>query len=355
VVFAHAALRLLVARNTAGAHSGGQLLPDGFWIAFHDLQSFCVPLFFYISGHFLGNAGASRKTLWHSLRRLLYPYLIYSLCHLGLECLQSCKRGEPCPELPAFLADLALGRVSVYWFILLLMQYYLIGGWLAAAVKRKPRVTLALALGLQLAVSAWNYTAFRDLLDGSGGATGTPFYLLSFVPNFAFYVVLGIWTRQNVDRFKAFLDDRRVRITIVVGCLAGAAAVVLEVLRMFELLGTEGRLSFIPALLTAFCQWKLSLVVLSVPAILLLSFVGRSWLPKTRWLSGLGAYAYTIYLTHMLLADPTCWVLSHVCPGLQSGCGGFLVCSFVWIALPILYSRLVKRYAPKLAIYLLGA
>ena len=182
VVVAHSAIRILIARSGAGEmNSRSHLFLNGFWEVCHDLMSYSVPLFFFISGHFLGDVPSSWMAVWHRVRRLLYPYLFWSICYFFVTWIRG--RGEV--TVSGFLIELAQGRVSVYWFIFLLMQYYVLAKWLSPAVRRWPRRTLTLALLLQIGVSIWNYLVWHSLLaPQAGGQELSALYPMSIVTEF---------------------------------------------------------------------------------------------------------------------------------------------------------------------------
>lgn len=352
VVFAHCSIRILIARNIeSDLLPNSYVFPNEFWIIFHDLSSFCVPLFFFLAGNFLGNLPDSSKVIWKGLRKLLYPYLFWSICYFVMTWI----KGYGGLSVLDFLSRLIKGNISIYWFIFLLMQYYLVAKWLSAAVRKWPWRSLIFAFMVQMGIMIWNYSSWFTFLESKGaGGTSDLFFSLSFAPNFVFYVVAGMWARQYPDQIKTVLQNKQARIVIIGMFIVGIVFVTNEILWMYHELYLTLNMDLISSLLIVFAQWKISIFLCSVSTILMLLLLGQLWLPSSKALLQLGTYAYTIYLTHMFLADPIYSILKHVYPSLLVNVGGFLIYLVLMLTAPILFAKFVKRFLPRFSIFLLG-
>ncbi|HOT47087.1 MAG TPA: acyltransferase family protein [Spirochaetota bacterium] len=85
VIIAHSSLSVLIARNVESTLLlDYYILPNEFWVVIDELPAFCVPLFFFLAGHFLGNSFETWKAVWNGLQKLLYPYLFYCFCYFAV-------------------------------------------------------------------------------------------------------------------------------------------------------------------------------------------------------------------------------------------------------------------------------
>ncbi len=354
VIIAHSSLSVLIARNVENTlPSGCCILPNEFWIVFDELPAFCVPLFFFLAGHFLGNSFDTWKAVWNGLKKLLLPYLFYCFCYFAVSWRMGF--GNNGLGVKEFLLYLIQGKISVYWFIFLLIQYYALAKWLSAAVKHRPMISMVCAFILQMAVTVWNYISWFNYLNVKGAMDGSDlFFPLSIAPNSLFFVVAGMWVRQYPRHLKRLLQNKPARIAITAGCIIGAVAVICEAVWAYHELHYSLRMDLISSILFAPSQWTISLFVFSVSIILMLLFVGQSWLPSSKAVVRIGTYAYIIYLTHMFLADPIYWILKHLYPPLLLDLGGFIIHLVLMLTIPILFSKVVKKYLPRFSTILLG-
>jgi len=354
VIIAHSSLSVLIARNVESTLLlDYYILPNEFWVVIDELPAFCVPLFFFLAGHFLGNSFETWKAVWNGLQKLLYPYLFYCFCYFAVS--WRLGFGNNGLGVKEFLLFLIQGKVSVYWFIFLLIQYYALAKWLSAAVKIRPLISMVCAFILQMGVTVWNYISWFNFLDSKGTMAGSDlFFPLSFAPNFIFFIVAGMWVKQYPQHLKTLLQNKPARIAITAGCVIGAVAVLCETVWSYHELRYSLKMNLISSILLTPSQWTISLFVFAVAIILMLLVVGQSWLPSSKTVSRIGTYAYTIYLTHMFLADPIYWILKHMYPPLLVDIGGFIIHFGLMLTVPIIFAKFIKKYLPRFSIILLG-
>ncbi len=314
-------------------------LPTPFWSALHELSSFAVPLFLFLSGHFLALSPHGGKAVWERVKKLLLPYLFWSLVAWGL----SWRKGEGW-SLLSFLRLLREGdTVAPYWFIVLLLQYYLLAPWLVPLVKKRPVPALWAGVLLNLSISAWNYNS--ALGWNSAG------YPLCYFPSLIFYVVLGIWAGLYPGRLKAVLESFK---PAVLGALLAVSAVLLVGETSFLINEMRGTGEFMRSMLFGYSHWKFFSLPFSLLAIFWVLERGRKGWVSKGWLRSAGKNAFTIYLVHVFVLDALGFVYWHS-PGFLGGTPLTIVLDFlagVWV--PILLAKVVRSRIPWAGNLLLG-
>lgn len=159
------------------------------FITLNQAQRFCVPAFFLMSGFLLSykkrHCSNLDEVLKNRLSKILCPYIIWSSL---FEIYYNFILRRETASLWVFLEDLITGRrVYVFYFIIVLLQLYLL--WWALA-KFKVRITakiLALAFAIQLTFTIYNYLALF-------GYVATPHYLSDrLIFGWIFYFILGMY------------------------------------------------------------------------------------------------------------------------------------------------------------------
>ena len=318
---------------------GAFFLPTPVWSILHELCSFAVPLFLFLSGHYLALSPHGRKVVWERVKKLLYPYIFWSLVAWGL----SWKKGDGWGVLHFLHLVLEGDAVSPYWFIILLLQYYLLAPWLVALVRKRPGAALAGAAVLQFGVTAWNYYAALGR-----GAAGYP---LCYFPSLAFYVVLGIWAGLYPSRLKGILD--KLKMPILAPLLA-LSAVFLVGETSFLVARMRENGGIMRAMLFGYSHWKVFCFPFSILAVFFLLELNRKRGFKAAWLRAAGRNAFTIYLVHIFALqalDVLYWHGLGPVRGTPVVIFLDLLCG-IWV--PLGLAKLVRARVPWAGNFLLG-
>jgi len=118
-----------------------------------ELHSFAVPAFMFVSGFFIAFMGkrSAEKLKWNMglprIKALLPPLILWTVFRFILV-----------PQEPT--VDQVLGT---YWFIVLLIQYYLLSPWLVALAKTRWRLLLIGSALIQLVAQGLRYPHFLGI------------------------------------------------------------------------------------------------------------------------------------------------------------------------------------------------
>jgi peptidoglycan/LPS O-acetylase OafA/YrhL len=259
-------------------------------VALQALTLFCVPAFLFAAGYFVAYAARSGSGLtWKMVRarvtRLLWPYLIWSTLR--------------------FLLDPALQQEFVvpYYFIVVLIQFYLLSPFIVRLAKERPRLLL-LSTGIAQIVSSAVLVYLQIAADNSSRSVFSyiGWLFIWFVFYFPFGVVAGLyWTaiRDWIVRFK---------------WLWVVLAVVLGVVSILEDIWLRQITQAPPA-------WQAATFTSNLYALaFVLAFVSfnLSKAQGTRLLNWLGAHSYGIYLAHYLFISLIARLYRRLTPALLS-------------------------------------
>ncbi len=313
-------------------------LPTPFWSFLHEWSSFAVPLFLFLSGHYLALSPHGGKAVWGRVKKLLLPYLFWSFLAWGL----SWKKGSGWGVLHFLHLLLEGDAVPPFWFIILLLQYYVLAPWIVALVRRRPASTLAAAAFLQFTVTGWNY--YQALARGQAG------YSLCFFPSLAFYVVLGIWAGLYPERLKAVLGRFKLP-------LAGALLAFFGALMVGETAFLVNRMrggGAMRAMLFGYSHWKVFCFPFSILAVFFLLDWGRRRGFKASWLRSAGKNAFTIYLAHWFFLQGLDFLYWHGLGALRGTAAVIALDFLVGVWGPLWMARFVRARLPWAGNFLLG-
>jgi membrane-bound acyltransferase YfiQ involved in biofilm formation len=181
-----------------------------------ELHSFAVPAFLFVSGFFLaimskGSASrVNRNIVSQRIMALLPPFLLWTLFRFVL-----------IGQIPSSIGDV----LNPYWFIVLLIQYYLLSPWLVPWAKNHWQSLLVVAAVLQLFAQGLRYPYFLgiDLPGLELMLTLAPRWLF---PTQLFNFALGVVVCLHLDSVQKWLP--RVRWLLLLAVAASAVLMVVE-------------------------------------------------------------------------------------------------------------------------------
>lgn len=302
---------------------------------------FAVPLFFFLAGHFAALTPQTWPGFLGRSRRLVAPYLFWSLVGLGWSWTLF-PPGTPGYDPAGFLRRLLSGEAQLgYFFTVLLLQYQILARWLVPLTSRYGLRVPGVALLVQLGCAAWNYHAL-----GSGRSA----FPESLFPRFLFFYAFGLWSGLEPIRFKGFLMRRG---TLLLALLPAALLALLAEAALLLELHAPGGVLLPRAVLLAILgtPWKLSTALWSMLLILGAAAAGLRMgsLPESLW--RLGMHSYPIYILQGPLFLLLYLVLSRVETPSWLPLPALFLGSF---AGTILLARLVRRKVSWAAPLLLG-
>jgi len=311
------------------------------WVALQELTRFCVPLFLVLAGHYVAGFSRTWTTIWSQARKLLFPFLFWSLLAWGYTAWfhpPGWKSGE-------FLARLLLGETQAgYYFIPLILQYYVLAHWAVPWVKRKPVSALSISAILQLSWIGFNYFA----VSVRGGVIDFPWMLDPLpecgFPRFFFFFIFGIWIGNYPGRLKSLIDGRGPVLFVL--ALMSAVLLLGEHGVIFHTIRKPGAEIELWKAFLAMAQWKVTTSLWSLAVILLLFRLGQLDLLSGKWMWRLGGWAYVIYILNWPCLQPVVDLLGSwtIDPGLHGLV--FLVLCALGVFLPLLILSVVRRWLP---------
>ena len=275
--------------------------PSPIYAAFLEAARAAVPLFLFLCGHFIATRNLSTTAVWRVSRKLIYPFVFWSLVAWAI----SWRRGSGGWSLSEFLIRLYSGEAQLgYYFIVLVIQYYLLAALLVSMSRRYPVGVVFTALFVQAAVQLYDYWyLYSEVLQKIAAAgPGGPFPEYWF-PRFLLPVSMGVWAGLHPQKTLALLSGRFCMIAL--GAVVAFLLMMLEagaICAMVERGGAEGNPR--TAFLQSVAAWKISTTVWSVLAILLVLGASLRWMPRYGLLERLGKEAYTIFLLHGMVVIP---------------------------------------------------
>lgn len=260
-------------------------------ILWRQLINFSVPLFLTISGFLLADKKTECKEdyfffIRRQLARVLFPYFCWSIVYLGISLLD----GESIKH--AIWRLISFQPVGPFYFILLIIQYYL----LLPLLKKIANINglgIAFLISLISCFVVFYFRYYSEIplpLFVYGGASST--WLIFFV--------LGIYLRRNKVKIN--------NVQLILGILLS------YFISIGETFLTYLRFSNIDSAVT---QVKASSFLYSITVILFL-FQNSNRNIEHRFLAYLGKISFGIYLSHMLFLDLVLGILNQILPQLSS-------------------------------------
>jgi fucose 4-O-acetylase-like acetyltransferase len=362
VVIGHVmALMLIAETNLAG--DSLRVLSIGPWqiasvwkSVVHELCRASVPMFLFLSGYFFHSIPRTWKAVWGNCKKMLFPFVFYSLLAWGF----SWRKGSGGWGVLEFLDLLVSGKTQLgYFFIILIVQFYVLSMWLLPAIAKRPKLTLALAALIQAVPICYDYLCTLWRIGTVAAPAEWMAHLALFpeflFPRFIFYVALGIWVGQESQKFKEMLASKFA--AIIAAASLAAAALILERGLLFGLGYRLPETTAVDATLFSWVDWKASTYLWAVASIFLLFAVFQRFIPAKNFLKSLGKYSFQIFILHGMVLDLVNLVAYKYFAGYPfygaAGCAAALAAG---IGVPVALTKAIQRFAPApLRTLLLGA
>jgi fucose 4-O-acetylase-like acetyltransferase len=304
-------------------------------LAVRQLVAFGIPAFLFVAGFFIAFAARgdslspASPVITARIRKLAAPFLIWTLVIFTL-----------LRKMPSGVEEV----LTMYYFIPLLVQFYLLAGLIVLAARRAPFLFLVAAAGLQLALEGARYAQVLgvDTILIQQLIRWTPIW---FFPGRLFYFVMGVVVSLQLDRLSPAL--KRHRVTLALATLLMALLSFLEVALVSRAAG-DG--------------WAgptfsgLARQAYAVLFVLMFVAFDRVRLPASRFLTDLGGKSLGVYLVN----TPSIYVAASIMYGLAPwALGQQWVYQFVLItvglAAPLALMALFSRSPGRRAyVYLFG-
>lgn len=295
------------------------------------LALFSVPAFLFISGYFIAYAARGKQATvsWKVVRTrilaLLWPYLLWSAVAYAWQLLQGALlKGSQGYSFPEFLLRLVTGNVmEAYFFVVLLLQFYLLAPFIARLAKQKSRTLLGIALALQLSLSGiWYAHMFGIVLPQSlRFALESPITLLA---RWALFFPLGVVCGLQASRIDQWLSRNKWFLlggAVVLGILSVVETLALNYLQT-EILDRSLRIYL------ATHELKLSTLAYAVVATFAILSFDRKSNRLTSLIESAGSRSYGIYLIHPIALQALAALLYFAAPWLASQ---------QWLLQPVLF------------------
>ncbi|RXG21696.1 acyltransferase [Leeuwenhoekiella marinoflava] len=297
-------------------------------VIWRQLINFAVPLFIAISGFFLANKKVDSKKSYlqfikKQVPRVLIPYLLWSVVYLGIAYL----RGTP---LLSLIYRLVTFSSSVpFYFILLIIEYYLLLPLLQKLGTSKGLVIAALISGL----SCFLIFCFKYFTEIS-----LPIFVTGSAPSWLIFFVLGIYLRNNTIK----LNNRALILLLISG-------LVLSIIETYILYDHFNDIGY------SVTAVKFSSFVYSTFVILFAFKNANRNFSKRKLLAYIGEISFGIFLSHiffMMLIKP---VMNKLLPILKDNA---LLYQFFLITLTlsccIIFALITRKINKTIAVKYLG-
>jgi len=361
VVLAHTAISILSSQLNLLPETTQILSFNDFWqipspgkFITLELCRCAVPLFLFFAGFHLARFPQSGKAVWSNIRILLIPMIFWSLAAWAI----SWRKGNGW-DSSEFLLLFFTGKVQLgYFFIILIIQYYIIANWLASAIKSKPKLVLASAFLMQILVHVYDYLYLLDsmrILRSFSWAIGTGPFPEFLFPRFIFSFALGLWASIHINDFKNILKKYFIPV-IIIGIFT-AVSMLIETGWIFHRFYNIFQLSMFDAASKAWVEWKITTAFWTIAAIFLVIGFSQRFLPFKKWLELCGKYSYQILLLHgmvlyILKLIEYKFLVNHIWFGIT----GFIITFILTLGMPLAFAIIVQRWCPgKVKILLIGS
>lgn len=296
-----------------------------FWLTMfiRQVDSFAIPAFLFVSGFFIAfsarrNEGPlSWKVSLSRISKLIWPFAIWTTIHFTL-----------LGRFPRNIWDL----FSQYYYIILLIQLFLLSPLLIVWMKRDWKSALIVTGALQIAVMSVRYIealgVVSPVLDTL--IRWTPLW---FFPNRVFYFVLGVMAGTHLVLLRTWMVRyRRVLLAVTV------AGLLVAFIEFYYIVALPGQTSL-------FGDFTgIGRLIYAVIAILAFLAFDDWKVPAEKWLQDLGGKTLGIYLMNTPSIFVVSSILFHIFPAVYAN--QWLYQPIIWVAgfyIPLAFLWLFSR------------
>ncbi len=251
---------------------------------------FAVPLFIVLSGFLLYYSNMNKpKTgksnfLLKRLKKIFIPYVVWTLIYMLYSIRNSLSAAFTLSFLSSLVKNLAYGKAAPQlYFIIIILQMYLIYGLLAKLINSKYEKTLMLVsffITAYIHLGAYLFRWYIYIIPKTSFG-----YSLLF-PTWLFYFVFGMYFAKYREKFETFLMSSKLKLGLVwIICFA---ALYID----SRLSNTYGSSMKPTVMLYCFASFLFFYSVFSISSLKESAFI--------RWVS---EQSFFIYFIHVLLID----------------------------------------------------
>jgi peptidoglycan/LPS O-acetylase OafA/YrhL len=292
------------------------------------MTGFAIPIFLLVSGFFVAFAAMSKSpdALWGNaltrIKKLIWPFLIWTVFVFLL-----------IRNIRPTLQDI----LSMYYYIPLICQYYLLSPLLSPLAKKHTKWLLLISAIVQFSITLLGYLSVLDYPWASNIKGYVPLW---FFPSRIFYFSLGLVTGFHRAQVYSWLYKHKRKLFVIMITL------IVITIPEYELLSQLAGKDWLGAGFSTISRTFLALTL----ALCLLAFDNLQ-IPFSGWISSLGSRSLGIYLANtpaIFLAGALMYYLTPGVLGMQ------LLYQLVLIAfglgIPLLLMSFIKR-SPARIIY----
>lgn len=261
-----------------------------------ELGHFAVPVFLFISGSFIAYAaGGKNKTVsWKSLqsmlKRLLWPYLLWSVLFFIYMALRSGK----VETLLLYVKHILVGYP--YHFIPILLFYYVISPVLVPLARRYGYWLLPAILFYQMVVSNIQTPGLFGFTFPGWMHIFAPPILANTFATWGIYFPMGLVYSLHAKELNPKLYKLRwASLTVTLALFIAGTSPADAPYHIF-----------------------LARYVYPITFMLLIPVIKRQWIPWVRRFEYVGKHSYGLYLAHMIIVDLAYWLIQLFIPALYN-------------------------------------
>ena len=291
--------------------AGEHYIPTNFsvsllWIILIQIPGYCVPLFLFLSGHFLATTSHTWKAIFNRLKKLFIPFLFWSLfawfwnVRAFFFTFEFPEWGWTPKE---FFIRLITGNTHLgYFFFVLIFQWYLLARWIVPWTKKSPAKALTIALLVQVCCSLFNYYSVFNF----AGSGKEPILILRYLfILYPFYIILGIVVGLYPKSFSEFFS--RIKTIIPILSIIIFFLVLIESEVFYNILKSSLKVKPKYAYHFSMAEWKFSYELWGLAGIFFFILLFRYKIPNSKLYKSINSEAYPLFL----LNGPTIILLNY--------------------------------------------